>query len=100
MENNRIDPENNINEGNKPLETDSAEIVRRHLEDENHEITDDDMRNVKIGTTDEEPVTISEATEGVLDGDSEELNDEISNDVTGAPDPKDKAGTPWDVLGE
>jgi hypothetical protein len=50
MESNRKNPENTLNENNKPIETDSAEIVRRHLEDENHEITDEDIRNVKVIT--------------------------------------------------
>jgi len=100
MENNRISPENKTNESGKPVRTDSAEIVRRHLQDEKHEITDEDIRNVKIVTTDEEPVTIAEATEGVLEGDSEKLKDEESKEITGAPDPKDKAATPWDVISD
>ena len=100
MENNRTSPENKVNNGSKPVETDSAEIVRRHMQDKNHEITDDEIRNVKVTTTDEAPVTLNEATEGVLGDDSGELTEDESNDVTGAPDPKDKAGTPWDVIGE
>ena len=99
MENNRISPESRANEGSKPVQTDAAEIVRRHLEDENHEITEDEMRNVKIATTDDEPVTVgAEATARLLDGDSES-EDEIDVDEAG-PDPKDKPGTPWDVLSE
>ena len=28
--------------------TDTSEIVRRHLEDKNHEITDEEIRNIKV----------------------------------------------------
>lgn len=96
MKNTRIPPENKINEGNKPPQTDSAEIVRRHLEDENHEITDEDIRNVKIVTKDDEPVTIgAEATARLVGDKSDE-----TNDGTDDADPKVKPGTPWDVLSE
>ena len=72
MENKRISPENKTNE-NKPAETDSAEIVRRHLEDENHQITDEDIRNVRVGAKDDEPVTIgAEAEARFAEDDSKE----------------------------
>jgi len=99
MENTRIPPENQINDANKPVQTDSAEIVRRHMEDENHEITDDDIRNVKIVTKDDEPVTIGAEATARLVGDESELADDENNDADAA-DPKAKPGTPWDVLGE
>ena len=100
MENNTISLKNKINEGKKPVQTDSAEIVRRHLQDKNDEITEDDIRNVKIVTTDDEPVTVgAEAAARLLDDESELAGDGIDNDKA-EPDPKDKPGTPWDVLSE
>jgi len=99
MENNRISPTSKINEGKKPIQTDAAEIVRRHLEDENHEITEDEMRNVKIATTDDEPVTVGAEAKARLLGDESELaGDEVDN--KDEEDPKGKPGTPWDVLSE
>src|SRR6188768_130167 len=98
MENNTTSLKNKINEGKKPIQTDSAEIVRRHLQDKNDEITEDDIRNVKIVTTDDEPVSVgAEATALLLDDESESAGDEVNNDKAET-DPKDKAGTPWDVL--
>lgn len=95
MENKRISPENKTNE-NKPAETDSAEIVRRHLEDENHQITDEDIRNVRVGAKDDEPVTIgAEAEARFAEDDSKE---DAEDEDLDAPDPKDKPVTPWDVV--
>ena len=31
------------------FETDAQKVVRRHLEDENHVITDEELRNLKVG---------------------------------------------------
>ena len=95
MENKRISPENKTNE-NKPAEADSAEIVRRHLEDENHQITDEDIRNVRVGAKDDEPVTIgAEAEARFAEDDSEE---DAEDEDLDAPDPKDNPVTPWDVV--
>lgn len=90
MDNNRIGPESRTNE-NKPGETDTGKIVRRHLEDEHDEITDEDIRNVRIADTDAEPVTTgAEAQTRFIDEKAGEDDD--------APDPIDKPVTPWDVL--
>ena len=100
MEKNTISLKNKNNEGKKPIQTDSAEIVRRHLQDKNDEITEDDIRNVKIVTTDDEPVTVgAEAAARLLNDESDLTGDGIDNDKA-EPDPKDKPGTPWDVLSE
>ena len=32
-----------------PAETDVQKLVRRHLEDENHTITEEEIRNLKVG---------------------------------------------------
>lgn len=94
---NRNTPENRINQNNKPMETDSSEIVRRHLEDENHKITEEEIRNVKIvGTEDNEPVTTGAEAEAILGIDE---NSEEAGDKT-APDPNDRPVTPWDVVSE
>jgi hypothetical protein len=93
---NRNTHESRHNENNKP-ETDSSEIVRRHLEDENHEITDEDIRNVKVvGIDNNEPVTTGAELEARfgIDENSKE------GDETKAPDPNDRPVTPWDVVSE
>ena len=75
------------------METDSAEIVRRHLQDENHEITDEEIRNVKIGSPDDEPSTTgAEAAARFIEEESEKKDNENNNDA--------KPDTSWDVLSE
>jgi hypothetical protein len=97
MESNRKNPENTLNENNKPIETDSAEIVRRHLEDENHEITDEDIRNVKVITGNESPISGEEARLRTgEDNEKKESEDENDEDT----DPNAKPATPWDVLSD
>lgn len=97
MENNRMSPERRTIE-EKPAETDTGKIVRRHLENEHDEITDEDIRNVRIAVSENEPITTgAEAKARFI---NEDLKDEDSdeNEVGGAPDPKDKPVTPWDML--
>ena len=99
MEKNLISLENNANEGSKPVKTDSAEIVKRHLQDKNHEITDEDIRNVKIVTADDEPITVgAEAAARFADDDLLEKSDSETEEED--VDPNAKPGTPWSVLGE
>jgi hypothetical protein len=92
MDSNRTSPENRTKES-KPTETDSAAIVRRHLEDESHEITDEEIRNVKIVSTDDEPTTTgAEAAARFTEEEPEEKDRENNNNA--------KPDTSWDVLSE
>jgi hypothetical protein len=34
-----------------PFESDTQRIVRRHLEDPNHVITDEDLKSIRVGMT-------------------------------------------------
>ena len=96
MENNRNTPRNRNNESNKPIETDSSEVVRRHLEDENHEITDEDIRNVKVvGTESDEPVTTGAEAKAKFDIEEDKPG---KKDDEAAPKPSDNPATPWDVI--
>ena len=98
MEHNRNTPGNRNKESNKPIETDSSEIVRRHLEDENHEITEEDIRNVKVvGTDDEEPVTTGAEAKAKFDIEEDER---VKKDDEDAPKPNDNPVTPWDVIND
>ena len=89
MENNHIIPENDTND-NKPVETDSEKIVRRHLENKDDQITDEDIRSVRVtGEEEEEPVTTgAEAKARFVKDDSEE---KTSEEDTIPP-------TPWEVV--
>ena len=41
------------------FETDAQKLVRRHLEDENHTITEEDIRNIKVGV---DPLKVEDAS--------------------------------------
>jgi len=85
---------------NKPLgkqeeqdeEISAQELVRRHLEDKNHVITDEDMQKVKVGLpNDEEPAAGIESA-SYFEG--EENKDEEKKDGENPVRP----ATPWDVV--
>jgi len=72
------------------FESDTQKIIHRHLEDEDHQITDEEIANVRIGMTppiDEEDVPDTE--EKVADT----KNDSEADDVPGS-----QKVTPWDTL--
>lgn len=80
-----MDNPSNNNESQKPVpgafESDSQKVVRRHLEDKDHVITDEEIRNVRIG--------VSPPANG-LQAPTEDRNEES--------DPADKPVTPWDTI--
>jgi hypothetical protein len=79
---------------NDRLETDSEKIIRRHIENEDDAITEEDIRNVRIEPSEaavesaNDPVNLGEPAETETDG------------TTGAD--ADKIGkspaNPWDVI--
>lgn len=80
--------------------SDTQKIVRRHLENKHDVITDEDIRNVRVGMT---PPVLDEATQARF-GDEEE-KDQAEEDYLGPeeeePDPeanKNDKITPWDAI--
>jgi len=53
-----MNPVKEINEEDKPghssIETDSQKIIHRHLQNKDDIITDEDIRNIRVGITDAE----------------------------------------------
>ena len=83
----------------RPL-TDTQKIVRRHLENEDDIITDEDIANVRIGMT---PDDLDDATEARFKG--EDAIEEEEKDILGDIDKieedentKNKKITPWDTI--
>ena len=83
----------------RPL-TDTQKIVRRHLENENDVITDEDIASVRIGIT---PADLDEATEARFKG--EDAIEEEEKDILGDVDEieedentKKEHITPWDTI--
>jgi hypothetical protein len=82
--------------------SDTQRIVRRHLENENDVITDEDIAGVRIGMT---PPVLDEPTKARFE--DEEVKDEVEEEYVGDEDkieegenPKDNRVTPWDTLEE
>lgn len=43
--------QNDPSENSAPFESDAKKVVRKHLEDKDHVITEEEIRNVRIGVT-------------------------------------------------
>ncbi|MGN6399539.1 MAG: hypothetical protein ACTHMD_03735 [Flavisolibacter sp.] len=87
--------DNNEEQNEESFESDTQKIVRRHLENKDDVITDEDIRNVRIGMTPpldaptEEAVREWEGNEKVADKKA------IDEDETM---PGEQEITPWDVI--
>ena len=66
------------------FESDTQKIVRRHLQDKNHVITEDEIRGVRVGMTPPAEETDSDSRS---DAETTARNDN--------PDPATAALTPW-----
>ena len=110
MQENRKNPEIRLNDRdlNKDVNTngeerplsDTQKIVRRHLENENDIITDEDIANVRIGMT---PADLDEATEARFKGEDaiDEEEEDLLGDIDKIEDDEntdDRPITPWDTL--
>ena len=97
----RKDPNKDVitNGEERPL-SDTQKIVRRHLENENDIITDEDIASVRIGMT---PADLDEATEARFEGEDaiEDEEEEILGDTDKIEDDEntdDRHITPWDTI--
>ena len=74
----------------KRFQSDSAKIVERHLKDPNHQITEDEIRNVRVGMTPPPPDDLPSGDEKVAD---RKKADEENKTLPGS-----QVITPWDTL--
>lgn len=74
--------------------SDANKLADKHLADPNHVITDEDMRNIKIGVTGEADEPTKQAIEEAEDRIADHKSDS-EDDAT----PGSQKSTPWDVLG-
>jgi hypothetical protein len=82
------------------FESDTHKIIRRHLENKNDIITDEDIANVRVGMT---PPLMDAATEARFeDEDAEEKAEEraLGNTQDSKPDQnlENEKTTPWDTV--
>lgn len=92
--------ENLENVDNDRFESDTQKIVRQHLEDKNHVITDEDIAKVRIGMV---PPEFDAATEARFEG--KEAREDVEEDLlSGTKDMKKDENldegqiTPWDTI--
>lgn len=91
----------NIEEvNNERFESDTQKIIRRHLENEDDIITDEDIASVRVGMV---PPEFDRATEARFEGD--EAIDDVEEDLTAGTRDMDKDEnldkgqmTPWDTI--
>jgi hypothetical protein len=89
------------NEQQDRFESDTQKIIHRHLEDKDDVISDEDIRNVRVGMT---PPELDAATESRFE--DEEARDEVEKEFVGEePEEKDKTHgkdqiSPWDTITE
>jgi hypothetical protein len=76
---------------NKPFKSDTAKLVERHLKDPNHQITEEEIRNVRVGMTPPEPDDLRSVEERAADRKKEDEDETL---------PGSQAITPWDTLDE
>ena len=77
------------------FESDTQKVVRRHLENKDDVITDEDLRNIRVGLT--PPVVVGETQEEKLEDTIKEVERESSNTDKDT-DRKDNPITPWDLV--
>lgn len=105
-ENNELLPGGSLSPENKgsqdkteKFESDTQKIVRKHLEDPDHQITDEEMQNIRVGMT---PPEFSEATNARLEGEEaiEQVEKKIVGDEEQIEEDKNTRNdklNPWDV---
>lgn len=80
-----------LSSGSERFESDTQKVVRKHLEDKEHVITDDDIRNVRVGMT--PPAGTERHLEEIMDEETK-TGDETTTKEKSADDPI----TPWDTV--
>ena len=90
-------PGNNDRNSEK-FESDTQKVVHKHLEDPNHTISEEEIRNERVGMTPpnagKDPDELNKEIEDSVEKISEE--EEKRNDKDGEK-PNDEPITPWDV---
>jgi hypothetical protein len=92
--------ENIENVDNERFESDTQKIIRRHLENKDDVITDEDIAGVRVGLV---PPEFDSATEARFEGEEarEDVEDELLNDTEDMEKDENVADeqiTPWDTV--
>jgi hypothetical protein len=103
-EDRNITPENDREDQVDRFESDTQKLTRKHLEDENHVFTEEEIRNLRVGMT---PPALDEATEARFEDEEakEKVEEKLIGDEDNLEEDKklEKPGqkiTPWDTISE
>jgi hypothetical protein len=72
MQNGTSLPEQNKGEGLTP-----KELIKKHLQDPNHKVTDEELKNLKVGSDAEDTTTINNEADAL----AEEVDDRTDSDA-------------------
>ena len=82
--------------GSDNFVSDAQKLVRKHLEDPDHVITDEDMKNIRVGMTPPEENQIRPGDEESIERAEKKIIGEEIRDTDEVSD-KDRL-TPWDTI--
>ena len=93
MKNDPIEDQVPDEKQDKSFQSDTQKVIRRHLENEDDTISEDDIRNVRVGMSPDTD-SLAKAAEKLEDEvkDIDEKKDDDSKD------PNEEPVTPWDVI--
>ncbi len=75
------------------FESDTQKLVRRHLEDENHVITEEELRNVRVGMS---PPPDAPTMEAIHEREEKAADRKVADEDETAPG--EQQATSWDIL--
>lgn len=80
---------------NNRFESDTQKLVRQHMEDPNHQITEEEIASVRIGMTPPIDAPTQQAVRDAEDRIADKKADSEEDTLPGT-----QKSTPWDVIGD
>lgn len=84
---------NNAEQNEERFESDTQKLVRRHLENEDHVITEEEIRNVRVGMS---PPPDAPTEEAIREREEKVADRKTPDENETAPG--EQQATPWDVI--
>jgi hypothetical protein len=88
-----MEEQQNPEQRQQRFESDTQKVVRRHLADPNHVITDEEIANVRVGMTPPPDAPTQQAVKDAADRIADDKIDSEEDTLPGA-----QKSTPWDVI--
>lgn len=86
--------------GNNPkkFESDSQKVVHKHLEDFNHTISEEDIRNVRVGMTPPDAAKDPKALNKEIEQKVADITRDMESNRDDEETPRDQPINPWDII--